>query len=62
MKFSNRVQTVNEQGGSLDFESRRSECHWPKAGANALLAVNCCFGNSRCADFFNWKACRVAAV
>ena len=60
MKFSKRVQTVNEQGRSLDFESRRSECHWSEA--DALLAVKCCFDNSRCADFFGWKACRVAAL
>ena len=35
---------------------------WSKAGANALLAVKCCFRNNRRPDFLNWRACSAAAA
>ena len=41
---------------------KRAGCHWSKAGANALLAVKCCFENRRWADFLDWRACQVAAA
>ena len=36
--------------------------HWSKAGANAVLAVKCCFENNRWPDFLDWRACRAAAA
>ena len=36
--------------------------HWSKAGANAVLAVKCCFENRRWPDFLDWRACRAAAA
>ena len=36
--------------------------YWTKAGANALLAVKCCFKNNRWPDFLEWKACSAAAA
>ena len=41
---------------------KRSGCRWSKAGANALLAAECCIENNRWADFLDWRACRVAAA
>ena len=31
-------------------------------GANALLAVKCCFKNNRWSDFLDWRACSAAAA
>ena len=39
-----------------------AEQHWPKAGANALLAVKCCLKNNRWPDFLEWRACSGAAA
>ena len=39
-----------------------AQCHWSKAGADALLAANCCFKNNRCADFLDSRACSAAAA
>ena len=36
--------------------------YWSKAGANALLAVKCCFKDNRWADFLDWRACSAAAA
>ena len=36
---------------------KRSGCRWSKAGANVLLAAECCIENNRWTDFFNWKTC-----
>ena len=41
---------------------KRAGCHWSKAGANALLAVKCCFKNNRWPDFLEWRACSAAAT
>ena len=41
---------------------KRSGCRWSKAGANALLAAECCIDNNRWADFLDWRACRAAAA
>ena len=41
---------------------KRAGCHWTKAGANALLAVKCCFKNNRWPDFLEWRACSAAAA
>ena len=41
---------------------KRSGCRWSKAGANALLAAECCIENNRWADFLDWRAGRAAAV
>ena len=41
---------------------KRAGCHWSKAGANALLAVKCCFENRCWADFLDWRACHAAAA
>ena len=35
---------------------------WSKAGANALLAVKCCFRNNRWPDRLDWRACSAAAA
>ena len=31
---------------------------WSKIGANAVLAIKCCFRNNRWPDFLNWCQCR----
>ena len=36
--------------------------HWSKAGANAVLAIKCCFENMRLPDFLDWRACCSAAT
>ena len=36
--------------------------YWSKIGANALLAVKCCFRNNRWPDFLDWRACSAAAA
>ena len=36
--------------------------HWSKAGANAVLAIKCCFENRRWPDFLDWRACSTAAA
>ena len=36
--------------------------HWSKAGANAVLAIKCCFENRRWPDFLDWRACSAAAA
>ena len=41
---------------------KRSGCRWSKAGANALLAAECCIDNNRWADFLDWRAGRAAAA
>ena len=41
---------------------KKSGCRWSKAGANAVLAVKCCFENMRWPDFLDWRACRAAAA
>ncbi len=41
---------------------KRSGCRWSKAGANALLAAECCIDNNRWADLPDWRACRAAAA
>ena len=41
---------------------KRSVCRWSKAGANALLAAECCLENNRWADFLDWRVCRAAAA
>ena len=45
-------------GSRLKGAGRR----WSKAGANAVLAVKCCFENRRWPDFLDWRACRAAAA
>ena len=35
---------------------------WSKIGANAVLAIKCCFENRRWPDFLDWRACRAAAA
>ena len=35
---------------------------WSKAGANAVLAIKCCFRNNRWPDFLDWRACSAAAA
>ena len=41
---------------------KRAGRRWTKAGANALLAVKCCFKNKRWPDFLEWRACSAAAA
>ena len=41
---------------------KKSGCRWSKAGANAVLAVKCCFENMRWPDFLDWRACRAVAA
>ena len=41
---------------------KRAGCRWSKAGANALLATECCIESNRWVDFLDWKACRGAAA
>ncbi len=36
--------------------------HWSKIGANAVLAIKCCFRNNRWPDFFDWRDCSAAAA
>ena len=48
------------QGALYRIQAGRSR--WSRAGANALLAVKCCFENRRWADFLEWKTGRVAAA
>ena len=40
----------------------RAGCRRPKAEANALLAVKCCFESNRRAEITNWRDCRVVAA
>ena len=40
----------------------RTECHWSKAGANALLAVKCYLENRLWADYLEWRAGSIAAA
>ena len=35
---------------------------WSKIGANAVLAIKCCFRNNRWPDFLDWRACSAAAA
>ena len=41
---------------------KRAACRWSNAGANALLASECCIENNRWADFLDWRACRAAVA
>ena len=41
---------------------KQSGCRWSKAGANAVLAIRCCFENMRWPDFLHCRACRAAAA
>ena len=41
---------------------KQARCRWPKAGANALLAVKCCIDNICRIDFLGWRACRGATA
>ncbi len=41
---------------------KKSGCKWSKRGANALLALKCCWGNSGWEEFAFWKAQRIAAA
>ena len=36
--------------------------HWSKIGANAVLAIKCCFRNNRWPDFLDWRDCSAAAA
>ena len=40
---------------------KRAGSGWSKAGANALLAVKCCFKNNRWPDFLDWRVCSATA-
>ena len=35
---------------------------WSKIGANAVLAIKCCFRNNRWPDFLDWRDCSAAAA
>ena len=39
-----------------------SGCHWTKSGANAVLAIRCCFENMRWPDFLEWRDCSAEAA
>ena len=41
---------------------KKSGCRWSKVGANAVLAIRCCFENMRWPDFLEWRACRAAVA
>ena len=41
---------------------KQSGCRRSIAGANAGLAIGCCFENMRRPDFLDWRACRAAAA
>ena len=36
--------------------------HWSKIGANAVLAIKCCFRNNRWPDFLDWRDCSAAVA